>query len=157
MSFCAKMRKEYETAYKVMSDEMEGSALSAGFIDLVDDIWEAFGNNGILERVEYQPMDSFGGSVCIYLTTMPGGYFLRLWYSHKQLCYMSGIFKHVVGAIAHLIPETFNAEGVFKIKNLEQFTEHFVTIMVKERYNQEHTVRHTKTAIKPLLEGSGNY
>lgn len=141
MSFADKMIKAYDTTYKVMVEDMKENVIGAGFEDLVRDIWEAFSGNGILTKVEYQPMDSFGGSVCIYFSTMPGGYFLRLWYSPKNQCYMSGIFKHIVGNIAHLIPETFNAEGVFRIKSLDSFTDHFVTMMVKEKYNMDNSLK----------------
>ena len=152
MSFVDKMIKSYDVTYKVMIEDMKESVIGAGFEDLVRDIWEAFSGNGILTKVEYQPMDSFGGSVCIYFATMPGGYFLRLWYSPKQQCYMSGIFKHIVGNIAHLIPETFNAEGVFKIKNLDSFTDHFVTMMVKEKYNMDNKLSFERKQPGTLVE-----
>lgn len=144
MNFVKKMVSTYESAYGMMCDEMKDNVIGSSFADLARDLWEAFGENGLVERIDYNPADSFGGSLCIYLTTMPGGYFLRLWYSPKNQCYLSGIYKHVVGTISHLIPETFNEEGVFRIKSLDQFSDHFVTIMVKEKYNKENMISFSK-------------
>lgn len=140
MSFTDKMIKSYKTVSDMMSDEMKENVIGNGFADLAKDIWEAFSTSGIIEKVEYQPMDSLGGSLCIYFSTMPGGYFLRLWYVPKNMQYVSGIFKHIVGNIAHLIPETFNPEGLFKIKDLDVFTDHLVTMVAKEKYNRDHSI-----------------
>ena len=144
------LRKQFKGIYTNVEQDMEGNIVSISLGDFAKDIWESIGEDGILKGIDYNPCDSMGGSLSFYIASLSEDYFLRLWYSGKDQAYYFAFCKKLSGNLVHQIPDTFNADGIAKVANLDQFVDYFLTFLAKEKYNLKHKLAYGKSK-QPLL------
>jgi len=143
-------KKQFKIAMENIASDADENIISKIFSDYGNEIWEALGDDGILRSVEYNPVDSMGGSLSFRLSTLAPDYFIRLWYDGKNQTFLFSFCKQLSGNLVHQIPDTFNESGIAKVPNIDKFNDYFLTFLAKEKYNSINKIVYSNTK-QPLL------
>lgn len=144
-------KKMFLNSVEHVKMDAEENVVSKIFADYAKEIWEAIGDDGILTSVEYNPVDSMGGSLSFRLSTMAPDYFIRLWYDGKNQTFLFSFCKQLSGNLVHQIPDTFNESGIAKVSNIDKFNDYFLMFLAKEKYNAENKIVYAPKQQKNIL------
>lgn len=131
------IRSIYANELVKITHDISQSVIAGLYTDLAEELHEALKPYEILTKIEYSPIDNFGGSLGFWISTIPDeNYILKLWYEPKDQCYMIAFFRRLSGSLEQFVPNTITEEGIGRLTDLDKFIDYFVPFLARESYNR---------------------